>query len=365
MKNTSTNLRLPNLTDNENPLVSILIYNYNYGKYLSECFQSALDQSYPNIEILFSDNASNDNSWDIAIDFQRRYPGRITIARNRANLGTDLNLQNCWATQKGRYYVVLGSDDVLHKDFVKVTASLLSEHLDAAYVMTHRYILDKDSNRTEEVPFYDGCYKLIPPSQNGVYMMAAINPSITQICYRTDQARKRSAMGEFGSQFYGTRIMDFRLCMDFPVIYVDAPLVGHRIHGENQSLVADKNLMEILGPYILNLQFKEMGRISGYKNIEDKFNKSIPKLSKLALRYSLRAAKRGDIELGLQYWHLSQALYPEISLMTECSLLGSFLRSGASINTKEFDAFDSSMDFQRNVAYPPDEPYIKLKMTGI
>lgn len=360
MKNKSADLRLPNRNDTETPLVSILIYNYNYGKYLSECFQSALDQSYPNIEILFSDNASDDNSWDIAIDFQRRYPGRITIARNRSNLGTDLNLENCWATQQGMYYVVLGSDDVLHEDFVKVTASLLSEHRDAAYVMTHRYILDKDSNRTEEVPFYDGCYKLLPPSQNGVYMMAAINPSITQICYRTDQARKRSAMGEFGSQFYGTRIMDFRLCMDFPVIYVDVPLVGHRIHGENQSLVADKNLMEILGPYILNLQFKELGRIYGHKIIDDKFYKSIPKLAKLALRYSLRAAKRGDIDLGQRYWHLSQALYPEICSTAECSILGSYFNSVISRNTFEFDDFDSSMDFQRSVAYSPDEPYVKL-----
>jgi glycosyltransferase involved in cell wall biosynthesis len=360
MKDISEDLRFPYRTDTNTPLVSILIYNYNYGRYLSECFQSALDQSYPNIEILFSDNASDDNSWEIALDFQRRYPGRITIARNRSNLGTDLNLQNCFATQLGRYYVVLGSDDVLHKDFVKVTTALLTEHFDAAYVMTHRYILDKDGNRTEEVPFYDGCYKLIPPSQNGVYMMAAINPSITQICYRTDQALRRSAMGEFGSQFYGTRIMDFRLCMDFPVVYIDAPLVGHRIHGENQSLVADKNLMEILGPYVLNLQFREIGRLYSQNIIEYKFNKSGQLLAKLALRYSLRAAKRGDIDLGLQYWHLSQALYPEIRRTAECSILGSFFGSEIPKHIKELEIIDSSMDFQRKVSYPPDEPFIKL-----
>lgn len=360
MKNISPDLRLPYRTDTATPLVSVLIYNYNYGKYLSECFQSALGQSYPNIEIIFSDNASDDSSWEIALDFQRRYPGRITIARNRSNLGTDLNLENCWATQLGRYYVVLGSDDVLHKDFVKVTAALLNEHLDAAYVMTHRYILDKVGNRTEEVPFYDGCYKLIPPSQNGVYMMAAINPSITQICYRTDQARKRSAMGGFGSQFYGTRIMDFRLCMDFPVIYIDVPLVGHRIHGENQSLVADKNLMEVLGPYVLNLQFREIGRIYDHNIIEEKFNKSVPRLAKLALRYSLRAAKRGDTTLGLQYWYLAQALEPEIKSTAECSILDSFFSSKIPMPISELEIILNSIDFQRTVSYPPDEPYVKI-----
>jgi glycosyltransferase involved in cell wall biosynthesis len=360
MKDISKDLRLPNRNDTTTPLVSIIIYNYNYGKYLSECFQSALDQTYPNIEILFSDNASDDDSWEIALDFQRRYPGRITIARNRSNLGTDLNIENCWATQQGKYYVVLGSDDVLHKDFVKITATLLTEHHDAAYVMTHRYILDKDGNRTEEVPFYDGCYKLMPPSQNSVYMMAAINPSITQICYRTDQAQKRSAKGEFGSQFYGTRIMDFRLCMDFPVFYVDAPLVGHRIHDENQSLVADKNLMEILGPYVLNLQFKELGRVYDHHIIEDKFNKSVPRLASLALRYSLRAAKRGDTNLAKQYWHLSQALNPEIGLTAECFTLGSFLFSKIPAPITVLENIDLSIDFQRKVTYQPDEPYVKI-----
>ena len=360
MLGTETNPRLPNFADNNTPLVSILIYNFNYGKYLSECFQSALDQSYPNIEILFSDNASDDNSWDIAIDFQRRYPGRITIARNRTNLGTDANIENCWATQRGRYYVVLGSDDVLDKDFVKINVGLLTEHSDAAYVMTHRYILDANGNRKDETPFYDGCYKLLPPSQNGVYMMAAINPSITQIFYRTDQARKRSAMGSFGSQFYGTRIMDFRLCLDFPVIYIDSPLVGHRIHGENQSLVADKNLMEILGPYVLNLQFKEMGRVLGLQVIEDKFQKSIPHLAKLALRYSARAAERGDLNLGLQYWHLAQAIYPDIKNSPDCTKLGAFLNQTNDLNSKELLRTESSLDFQRTVSYTPDKPYIRL-----
>ena len=37
--------KLPQIADNNMPLVSILIYNYNYGRYLTECFQSALDQS--------------------------------------------------------------------------------------------------------------------------------------------------------------------------------------------------------------------------------------------------------------------------------------------------------------------------------
>ena len=47
-------------------LCSILISNFNKSKYLDECLKSAVNQTYKNIEIIFSDNGSNDNSLKIA-----------------------------------------------------------------------------------------------------------------------------------------------------------------------------------------------------------------------------------------------------------------------------------------------------------
>ena len=51
----------------ENPLVSIIIYNFNYGKYLRECIESALNQTYENIEILCRTIIADD-SWEIFVD---------------------------------------------------------------------------------------------------------------------------------------------------------------------------------------------------------------------------------------------------------------------------------------------------------
>ncbi|NEQ67311.1 MAG: glycosyltransferase, partial [Symploca sp. SIO2D2] len=48
-----------------NPLVSILINNYNYGRFLSEAIDSALKQSYSNIEVIVVDDGSTDNSQEI------------------------------------------------------------------------------------------------------------------------------------------------------------------------------------------------------------------------------------------------------------------------------------------------------------
>ncbi|NTU53562.1 MAG: glycosyltransferase, partial [Chlorobiaceae bacterium] len=69
------------------PLVSICIYNYNYGRYLAQCIQSVLDQSYTNIELCISDNDSTDDSWSIICNFAERYPDKLKIIKNSSNKG--------------------------------------------------------------------------------------------------------------------------------------------------------------------------------------------------------------------------------------------------------------------------------------
>src|SRR3972149_254723 len=107
----------PIIGDIDRPLVSVCIHNYNYGRYLRQCFDSVFSQTYDNIEICFSDNASNDDSWDIALEYARRYPGTMTITCNRKNFGSDANFANCWLNVRGKYFIELCSDDVLKPEY--------------------------------------------------------------------------------------------------------------------------------------------------------------------------------------------------------------------------------------------------------
>ena len=58
-----------NNMNNDILLVSVLINNYNKGAYLKKCLQSISDQSYENIEVIFWDDNSTDNSRDIFIEW--------------------------------------------------------------------------------------------------------------------------------------------------------------------------------------------------------------------------------------------------------------------------------------------------------
>ena len=71
------------MTNNDQPLVSIIIVNYNAGELLLNCIKSILNSDYQNLEIILVDNISTDNSHKICKEkFQQ-----ITLIENSKNLG--------------------------------------------------------------------------------------------------------------------------------------------------------------------------------------------------------------------------------------------------------------------------------------
>ena len=58
------------------PLVSVIIVNYNYGRFLKQAADSVFEQTYPNIECIIVDNASTDCSAGVLLDISREYPAR-------------------------------------------------------------------------------------------------------------------------------------------------------------------------------------------------------------------------------------------------------------------------------------------------
>ena len=53
----------------QNPLVSVIIPNYNHARYLRERIESVLGQTYQNIEVILLDDASTDSSKEIIAEF--------------------------------------------------------------------------------------------------------------------------------------------------------------------------------------------------------------------------------------------------------------------------------------------------------
>tara|TARA_B110000971_G_scaffold171428_1_gene176195 strand:- start:98 stop:904 length:807 start_codon:yes stop_codon:yes gene_type:complete len=105
------------------PLVSILIASYNKDKYTERCISSCLKQSYKNIEIIFYDDGSTDNSLNIAKKFKK-----IKVLSNQKNkkiskFNTYPQINsyiNAFTKSKGKIITFLDSDDFYYNDKIKV-----------------------------------------------------------------------------------------------------------------------------------------------------------------------------------------------------------------------------------------------------
>lgn len=120
-------------------LVSVIIPTYNRPAYLREALESAVRQSYRNIEIIVSDNCSSENPKVIVESFQ---DPRINFFRNTTNLGMFLNTINTFRKARGKYVASLLDDDIWNKDFLEKLIPPLEANSNLALAFCDHYVID-------------------------------------------------------------------------------------------------------------------------------------------------------------------------------------------------------------------------------
>ena len=109
-----------------NNLVSILIPVYNRFDLCDQAIQSALSQTYSNIEIIVGDNCSTDNTFDRLKD-KYMNEERVILFRNDINVGPVFNWIECLKRAKGELVKFLWSDDLMHPLFLEETVTAFSD----------------------------------------------------------------------------------------------------------------------------------------------------------------------------------------------------------------------------------------------
>jgi len=94
----------------QNDLLSIIVPNYNNEKYIEECLESILSQTYKNIEIIIIDDASSDTSIEILQKYEDKY-SFIKVLYNEKNQGVSKNRNTAINKSSGTYITTLDSDD--------------------------------------------------------------------------------------------------------------------------------------------------------------------------------------------------------------------------------------------------------------
>lgn len=103
------------------PVVSIIIPVYNRKKLVVEAVESALEQTYPNVEVVVVDDASNDGTEQILKTFH----SSISLIRQPQNTGQSAARNKGIAACRGEYVLFLDSDDTLESDAIQTLWSIL------------------------------------------------------------------------------------------------------------------------------------------------------------------------------------------------------------------------------------------------
>lgn len=108
----------------QQPLVSILINNYNKQNYCKQALKSAINQNYKNIEVIFYDDNSNDNSLKNIIELKNKSKGKVKIIKNKTrgkiySFNQMNGIIKSVDKSKGQIICLMDSDDFFKKNKVK------------------------------------------------------------------------------------------------------------------------------------------------------------------------------------------------------------------------------------------------------
>lgn len=107
---------------NEKPLISILVLCYNNQQYIYENLQSIFTQTYPNLEVLISDDASDSFDAERLVSWinanRTKNIKKISIYENPYNIGTVASLENLQVHSSGTFLFNIAADDTLYDPHV-------------------------------------------------------------------------------------------------------------------------------------------------------------------------------------------------------------------------------------------------------
>lgn len=127
------------------PLISIALATYNGEKFIAQQMDSLLRQDYPNLEIVISDDCSDDRTWEILQSYANR-DKRIRLLPREIRLGYVRNFIRVFRACKGELISPCDQDDIWYPEKTRCLANAIG---DAALVYCNNRFINQQSKSLE------------------------------------------------------------------------------------------------------------------------------------------------------------------------------------------------------------------------
>jgi len=240
-----------------NPLVSICIPTFNGASFIEDALNSALAQTYKNIEIVVSDDASNDTTLQIVKNYQDITTIPIRVYQHQPNcIGSNWN--HCIKHAQGEYIKFLFQDDVLMPKCIEKMIAVLNQKPQCALVACKRQFITEAGMDSPEIDKWKTIYGDLQVHLNMASESGQLILSKKLFSHPLFYASPFNKIGEpsvvmFRKSILGKtgyfredlkQILDYeywyRILKQYPIAIITEPLVKFRLH-ESQATNLNRN----------------------------------------------------------------------------------------------------------------------------
>ena len=134
----------------KNPAISIIIPMYNVEKYVGECLDSVLAQTFTDYEVIIVDDCSTDKSCEIVENYKPKFGGKLKLIKSEKNSGSPGVPRNTVIPlAKGKYTYFVDSDDALINTALE-ELYIVAEEFQSDVVHCERYFFVQDEDFTTD-----------------------------------------------------------------------------------------------------------------------------------------------------------------------------------------------------------------------
>lgn len=213
------------------PLVSVIMANHNYSRFIDEAIRSVVGQTYDRWELVVCDDGSTDDSLARARAWAARDPRVRVVAKPNGGQASAWNaaMVHC----SGEILCMLDSDDRFAPDKIARVVEQFARQPDSGLIIHPMTVIDRDGRAVQRIPF-------LSPLQRGWIAPQVIRRGGRWRFMPTSAIALRRAVADrlfpVPEQHYRTNADSFLFtlaplmtCVDF----IDAPLSDYRVHGAN------------------------------------------------------------------------------------------------------------------------------------